>query len=63
MAARRSAAAAVAALSGRFAMPDRHSERRGSSSLFVSIRVAMAGVMVGLRDLDERVAKNRQFLV
>ena len=54
---------AVAALTGPFAMPYHHSERRGSTFFFVSIRVAMAGVMVGLQDLDERVAKNRQILV
>jgi hypothetical protein len=53
----------VSALTGPFATPDRHSERRRSNFLSVSIRVAMAGVIVGLQDLDERVAKNRQFLV
>ena len=57
------AAAAVAALNQPFAMPDHHSERRGSSSFLVSIRVGMAGVMAGLQGLDERVAKNRRILV
>ena len=41
------AAAAVAALTGRFAMPCHHSEGRGSTFFRVSIRVAMPGVMVG----------------
>jgi hypothetical protein len=57
------AAAAVAAWNEPFAMPDHHSEGRGSTFFPVSIRVALAGVMVGLQDLDERVAKNRQILV
>jgi hypothetical protein len=46
-----------------FAMPDHPSEGRGSTFFPISIRVAMVGVMVGLQDLDERVAKNRQILV
>jgi hypothetical protein len=53
----------VAALSGRFAMPYHHREGRGSTFFLVSIRIAPAGVMVGLQGLDERVAKNRQILV
>jgi hypothetical protein len=53
----------VAALNQPFAMPDHHSERRGSTFFRVSIRVGMAGVMVGLQGLDERVAKDRRFLV
>jgi hypothetical protein len=44
-------------------MPDHHSERRGSTFIPVSIRVAVPGAMVGLLGLDERVAKNRQVLV
>jgi hypothetical protein len=44
-------------------MPHHHSERRRSTFHSVSIRVAMAGVIVGLQDLDERVAKNRQIMV
>jgi hypothetical protein len=40
-----------------------HSERRGSTSFLVSIRVAMVGMMVGSQGLDERVAKSRQILV
>ena len=57
------AVVAVVALVEPFAMPDHHSERRGSTFFPVSIRVDMAGVMVGLQDLDESVAKNRQILV
>jgi hypothetical protein len=57
------AAVTVAALTGPFAMPHHHSKRRGSTCFIVSIRVAMAGVMVGSQDLDERVAKSRQILV
>jgi hypothetical protein len=53
----------VVGLNERFAVPDHHSEQRGSTSFPVSIRVGMAGVMVGLQGLDERVAKNRQILV
>jgi hypothetical protein len=53
----------VAALNEPFAKPDYHSEGRGSTFFLVSFSVAMAGVMVGLQDLDERVAKNRQILV
>jgi hypothetical protein len=54
---------AVAALNEPFAMPDHHSDGRGSTFFLVSIRVAMAGVMVGSQGLDERVAKSRQILV
>jgi hypothetical protein len=43
----------VAALTGSFVTTSHHSERRGSTCLSVSIRVAMAGVMVGLQGLDE----------
>jgi hypothetical protein len=57
------AAAAVAAPSGRFAMPYHRSEGRGSTFFLVSIRIALVGLMVGLQGLDERVAKNRQILV
>ena len=53
----------MAALNEPFAMPDYHSEGRGSTFIPVSIRVAVAGAMVGLQGLDERVAKNRQILV
>jgi hypothetical protein len=46
-------------------MPDHHSEGRGSTFFPVSIRVTMAGVMVGSQELDEdeRVAKRRPILV
>ena len=54
---------AVAALNKPFAMPDHYSEGRGSTFFPVSIRIGMAGMMVGLQRLDERVAKNRQILV
>jgi hypothetical protein len=54
---------AVAALTGPFAMPDHHSDGRGSTFLPVAIRVAMAGVMGGSQELDERVAKRRRILV
>jgi hypothetical protein len=57
------AAVAVAALTEPFAMPHHHSERRGSASFRILIRVAMAGVMAGSQELDERVAKSRQILV
>jgi hypothetical protein len=53
----------VAALNEPFAMPDHHSEGRGSTFFPVSIRVDMVGMMVGSQDLDERVAKSRQILV
>jgi hypothetical protein len=53
----------VAAWNEPFAMPDHHSERRGSTFFPVSFCAAPADVMVGLQDLDERVAKNRQILV
>ena len=53
----------MAALNEPFAMPDYHSEGRGSIFFPVSIRVALAGVMVGSQDLDGRVAKNRRILV
>jgi hypothetical protein len=52
----------MAALNQPFTMPGHLSERRGSTFFSVSIRVGMAGVMVGLQDLDERVAKNRPIL-
>ena len=54
---------AVAALTGPSAMPDHHSEGRGSTCFLISIRVAMVGVIVGLQRLDEMVAKSRQILV
>src|SRR5262249_23312460 len=57
------AAVAVAALIESFAMPYHDSERRGSTFLPVSIRVAIAGVMVGSQGLDERVMKSRQIMV
>jgi len=44
-------------------MPDHQSEGRGSTFFLVSILIAMVGMMVGLQDLDLRVAKNRQILV
>jgi hypothetical protein len=44
-------------------MTDDHSEGRGSTCFLVSIHVAMAGMIVGLQGLDDRVAKNRQILV
>jgi hypothetical protein len=44
-------------------MPDHHSERRGSTLFPVSIRVALAGVIGGSQELDERIAKGRQILV
>ena len=57
------AAVAVVALTGPSAMPDHHSEGRGSTCFLVSIRVAMDGVIVGLQRLDEMVSKSRQILV
>ena len=53
----------VATLTGPSAMPDYHSEGRGSTCFLVSMSVAMVGVIVGLQRLDERVAKSRQILV
>src|SRR5262249_22980140 len=47
------AAAAVAAWNDPVAMPDRHSEGRGSTFFPVSIRVALAGVMGGSQELDK----------
>jgi hypothetical protein len=44
-------------------MPDHHSGGQSSTFFLIALRVAMAGVMIGLRGLDERVAKNRQILV
>src|SRR5262249_31001678 len=46
----------VCALTRPFAMPHHRCERRGLTGDAVSIRVAMAGVMVGSPNLDERVA-------
>jgi hypothetical protein len=44
-------------------MPYRHSESRGSTFFPASIRVAVAGVIGGSQELDERVAKSHQILV